>query len=138
MGAKHSTPQPEQTRPAEPVAPTADVPPQEYPGIPAVKTLKELRLEELPNESQVLISMSSQAQVNLSPDRMTQCRVPNPSQLPVAYTVYDVFFWRDVPDWYFKTFTSAGFAFSYFALRQYVNRWACLYRLCWRHADQPG
>mmetsp|Transcript_11651 Transcript_11651/g.20665 ORF Transcript_11651/g.20665 Transcript_11651/m.20665 type:complete len:215 (+) Transcript_11651:152-796(+) len=39
-----------------------------------------------------------------------------------AFGISDVFFWRDAPDWYFKTFTSAGFFLSYSVLQTYLNR----------------
>ncbi|MEW5314589.1 MAG: hypothetical protein WDW38_006072 [Sanguina aurantia] len=35
---------------------------------------------------------------------------------------YDIFFWRDAPDWYRKTFLSTGFGLSYCALKQYMSR----------------
>jgi len=38
------------------------------------------------------------------------------------WTIYDVFFWRDAPDWYRKTFLSAGFGLCYCTLKQYLNR----------------
>lgn len=41
---------------------------------------------------------------------------------PQAFTFYDVFFWRDAPDWYRKTFLSAGFGLSYCVMKQYLNR----------------
>jgi hypothetical protein len=40
----------------------------------------------------------------------------------MSWTFYDVFFWRDAPDWYRKTFLSAGFGFCYCTLKQYLNR----------------
>ncbi len=39
-----------------------------------------------------------------------------------AFGIWDVFFWRDAPDWYYKTFMSAGFMFSFSALRLYLDR----------------
>ena len=44
-------------------------------------------------------------------------------QPPMSWTFYDVFFWRDAPDGYRKTFLSAGFGFCYCTLKQYLNRW---------------
>ncbi|KAG1673871.1 hypothetical protein FOA52_012896 [Chlamydomonas sp. UWO 241] len=41
---------------------------------------------------------------------------------PQAFTFYDVFFWRDAPDWYRKTFMSAGFGLCYCVTKQYLNR----------------
>lgn len=45
-----------------------------------------------------------------------------PAQGPNTFTFYDVFFWRDAPDWYRKTFQSAGFGLCYCVLKQYLNR----------------
>lgn len=45
-------------------------------------------------------------------------------QAPQPFSIYDVFFWRDAPDWYHKTFLSAGFGLSYLILKQYMNRHA--------------
>ncbi|KAG2430192.1 hypothetical protein HXX76_010291 [Chlamydomonas incerta] len=41
---------------------------------------------------------------------------------PDYYTFYDVFFWRDAPDWYRKTFHATGFGLAFCALKQYMNR----------------
>jgi hypothetical protein len=53
-------------------------------------------------------------------------RSPPPSQRAQAaenaFGVWDVFFWRETPDWYNKTFLSAGFMLSFAALRQYLDR----------------
>ena len=38
-----------------------------------------------------------------------------------TFTFWDVFFWRDAPDWYYKTFLSAGFGFCYCTMKQYLN-----------------
>uniref|UniRef100_A0A7S0WVP0 Uncharacterized protein n=1 Tax=Chlamydomonas leiostraca TaxID=1034604 RepID=A0A7S0WVP0_9CHLO len=48
--------------------------------------------------------------------------LPDESQAPHPFSIYDVFFWRDAPDWYHKTFLSAGFGLSYCTLKQYMNR----------------
>lgn len=48
---------------------------------------------------------------------------PTP-QGPDYYTFYDVFFWRDAPDWYRKTFHATGFGLAFCALKQYMNRCA--------------
>ena len=50
------------------------------------------------------------------------CTLPTSLQGPMGWTFYDVFFWRDAPDWYRKTFLSAGFGFCYCVLKQYLNR----------------
>ena len=44
-------------------------------------------------------------------------------QGPDGYTFWDVFFWRDAPDWYRKTFLATGFGLTFFTLKQYMNRW---------------
>ncbi|GFR50912.1 hypothetical protein Agub_g13230 [Astrephomene gubernaculifera] len=41
---------------------------------------------------------------------------------PDYFTFYDVFFWRDAPDWYRKTFYATGFGLAYAGLKQYLNR----------------
>ncbi|GLI61640.1 hypothetical protein VaNZ11_004063 [Volvox africanus] len=41
---------------------------------------------------------------------------------PDYYTFYDVFFWRDAPDWYRKTFHATGFGLAVCALKQFLNR----------------
>lgn len=48
--------------------------------------------------------------------------LPAAAQAQAPFGIYDVFFWRDAPDWYRKTFLSAGFGLNYCALRQYLNR----------------
>lgn len=49
-------------------------------------------------------------------------KLPDESHTPHPFTIYDVFFWRDAPDWYHKTFLSAGFGLSFCTLKQYMNR----------------
>eukprot|EP00798_Chlamydomonas_sp_ICE-L_P006424 gene6424-3050_t len=46
----------------------------------------------------------------------------DPDKIPTSFTFWDVFFWRDAPDWYRKTFLSAGFGLCYCGLKQYLNR----------------
>ncbi|KXZ44904.1 hypothetical protein GPECTOR_61g857 [Gonium pectorale] len=41
---------------------------------------------------------------------------------PDNFTFYDVFFWRDAPDWYRKTFHATGFGLAFCSLKQYLSR----------------
>jgi hypothetical protein len=47
----------------------------------------------------------------------------SPVQGP-GFTAWDVFFWRDTPDWYNKTFLSAAFMLCFSVVRQYMERCA--------------
>ncbi len=60
--------------------------------------------------------------------RSVRCVLLSCAQLegPSGFTFYDVFFWRDAPDWYRKTFISAGFGLTYCTLKQYLNRCALM------------
>ncbi|KAG2492420.1 hypothetical protein HYH03_009363 [Edaphochlamys debaryana] len=59
------------------------------------------------------------------PDKATTSAPAPPAAFssgPDYYTFYDVFFWRDAPDWYRKTFHATGFGLAVMALKQYFNR----------------
>mmetsp|Transcript_10426 Transcript_10426/g.28479 ORF Transcript_10426/g.28479 Transcript_10426/m.28479 type:complete len:220 (+) Transcript_10426:115-774(+) len=59
-------------------------------------------------------SFPIRSDVESLPDESQKRRAP--------FTIYDVFFWRDAPDWYHKTFLCAGFGLCYYGMRQYLSR----------------
>lgn len=55
-------------------------------------------------------------------DLQVQVAQESGKDVPSSFSFYDIFFWRDAPDWYRKTFLSAGFGLCYCTLKQYLNR----------------